>query len=738
MLSQAFQDVGGLRKNKRQLRRSRQRISSRRRLRLESLEARRVLATLFWQGDVSTDWSAVGNWADDIAGTDTGNVPDGDDVLVFDDNTGDFNSFDANNDIVGLTGIEIEINDSSAAFDFTLGGPQSVGLGAAGIANGGSESGFTVINMDLTLAADTAINHGAGTVLALNGTIDNGGNLLTITNASGSQTDLNDVISGAGGLTMSGGGTVLNANNTYGGLTTISSGSIIVRANGALGSTGQPTVVEAGGFLDFFDSVGYPDSEPVTLNGGTIQASFGSTSFAGDIALTAASRISTRSSGNALELTGSIVGGFGFDVVGDGTVTLAGANGYSGATSVEAGTLVISGSTSASSTVTVTSGAALAGSGNAQGPVNVLSGGTISPGTSPGTIMTGDLDLMDGSNLAVEIDAAGAVAGVDYDEIEVTGSVTIGNVNFNLSGTEVPSLGDEFIIIDNDGAGDAVILGAGAPAEASVVGMLNGVPLQISYVAGDGNDVALSVSGTLFWQGDIDSDWSTAGNWAVDLAGTSTVNVPANDSVLVFNTNTVDFASFVSVNDIVGLMGIEIQIVDDAVGDDFTLGGVSVGLAAAGISSGGSDAEFPALNMDLTMAADTAIDHDDGTVLILNGTIDNGGNLLTITNGPGSLTDLNDVLSGAGGLTTSGGVTSLAATNTFGGGTTVTSGTLVLNGSTVASSQVTVTSGATLAGVGNAQGPVDVENGGAISPGLSPGTIMTGDLDLMDGSKRGH
>ena len=140
----------------------------------------------------------------------------------------------------------------------------------------------------------------------------------------------------------------------------------------------------------------------------------------------------------------------------------------------------------------MTSGATLAGVGNAQGPVDVENGGAISPGLSPGTIMTGDLDLMDGSNFDIQIDAPGAVAGTDYDEIEVTGSVTIGDVNFNISGTDVPTVGDEFIIIDNDGTADAVILGAGAPAEASVVGMLNGIPLKISYLAGDGNDVSLS------------------------------------------------------------------------------------------------------------------------------------------------------------------------------------------------------------------------------------------------------
>ncbi len=65
---------------------------------------------------------------------------------------------------------------------------------------------------------------------------------------------------------------------------------------------------------------------------------------------------------------------------------------------------------------------------------------------------------------------------------------------------------------------------------------------------------------TLFWQGDVDSNWSTAGNWADDIDGNDNGSTPASNDLLVFDTNTIGFVgNFVSTNDIVGLTDIEMQ-----------------------------------------------------------------------------------------------------------------------------------------------------------------------------------
>lgn len=72
---------------------------------------------------------------------------------------------------------------------------------------------------------------------------------------------------------------------------------------------------------------------------------------------------------------------------GGGTQTLAGPNNYSGATTVEAGVLLVNGSLSAASAVAVEAGATLGGTGTVAGSVNAP--GTIAPGASVGTLTTG-------------------------------------------------------------------------------------------------------------------------------------------------------------------------------------------------------------------------------------------------------------------------------------------------------------------------------------------------------------
>src|SRR5205085_283917 len=73
---------------------------------------------------------------------------------------------------------------------------------------------------------------------------------------------------------------------------------------------------------------------------------------------------------------------------GGGTWTLTGTNVYSGGTTVNEGKLVISNTAASgtgSGTVTVNSGATLGGTGtivNTLGPVKILSGATLAPGSS--------------------------------------------------------------------------------------------------------------------------------------------------------------------------------------------------------------------------------------------------------------------------------------------------------------------------------------------------------------------
>ncbi len=146
---------------------------------------------------------------------------------------------------------------------------------------------------------------------------------------------VNSVITDNGGglvdVTTSGpGGVVLNGSNTYSGGTFVGAGSLSCGAHGVLG-TGPVTV--AGGTLDlagFTDSVG-----SVTLTAGAINDSVG-----GGI-LTSTSGF-TLNGGAATTVNAILAGNVGLVKSGHGTATLGKVNTYSGNTTIETGTLVVS------------------------------------------------------------------------------------------------------------------------------------------------------------------------------------------------------------------------------------------------------------------------------------------------------------------------------------------------------------------------------------------------------------
>ncbi|MEI6607171.1 MAG: autotransporter-associated beta strand repeat-containing protein, partial [Verrucomicrobiota bacterium] len=110
---------------------------------------------------------------------------------------------------------------------------------------------------------------------------------------------------------------------------------------------------------------------------------------AAPVVLTATSKITA--SNNVLTMGGVISGtGFGLTKAGAGTLTLSGVNSYTGATTVNAGVLLVNGSVASGSAVTVGSGAILGGTGTLNGAVTVNAGGILQP-TSAGT--TGTLTL---------------------------------------------------------------------------------------------------------------------------------------------------------------------------------------------------------------------------------------------------------------------------------------------------------------------------------------------------------
>ena len=155
---------------------------------------------------------------------------------------------------------------------------------------------------------------------------------------------------------------------------------------------------------------------------------------------------------------------------------------------MSAGTLLVNSPGSIASPVTVNSGGTLGGTGTVGNTVTVDSGGTIAPGTSPGILNTGTLTLTAGSTLTVEIN--GTTVGTQYDQVNVTGGVDLGDATLNVLLGFTPSAGQTFTIIANDLADAVAGTFSGLP-EGSIFTAGAG-RFSISYVGGSGNDVVLT------------------------------------------------------------------------------------------------------------------------------------------------------------------------------------------------------------------------------------------------------
>jgi len=196
---------------------------------------------------------------------------------------------------------------------------------------------------------------------------------------------------------------------------------------------------------------------------------------------------------NAVTVSGVISGTGSLAKFGAGTVTLSGTNTYTGATTVSAGTLSVTGSLAATSGVTVSSGATLAGSGSvfaasSTNDLTVNSGGFLAPGVAGAGTLTVNGDLI--LNGTLNADITGTTAGSGYDQVVVTGDVTLGtnsafDVAYSASGN-----GNTFVLINNQGANGVSGTLSGVAQGGTLTS--NSRSYQTSYLGGTGNDVTLT------------------------------------------------------------------------------------------------------------------------------------------------------------------------------------------------------------------------------------------------------
>ena len=180
---------------------------------------------------------------------------------------------------------------------------------------------------------------------------------------------------------------------------------------------------------------------------------------------------------------------------GDGTLTLAGANTYTGETAVGGGTLLINGNqSSATAAISVSnSGSTLGGTGTIGGAVTVNSGASLAPGNgghANGTLSIPSVTLASGAYFKVDLN--GWYAGSGYDQLIVrSGGATISGSRLVITAGDGLYMGQTFTILNKQSSG--AVTGTFAQGHSITTG---GYSFSINYAGGDGNDIVLTVTET--------------------------------------------------------------------------------------------------------------------------------------------------------------------------------------------------------------------------------------------------
>jgi fibronectin-binding autotransporter adhesin len=286
----------------------------RRRMFLEQLEQRSLLAVLMWDGEAGAQWSNAANWTGDVA-------PAAGDDLVFPTSA---ISFTSTNDLPAGTRFNTILLQGNS---YSITG-NAIELSGGLTAN--NATGSNTFGLDTTLGnAQSFISANPGTTLNVTGGI-NTGNIVgayigftapAIVFDGAGDLNVTGVISGAGGLSKLGSGTViLGGNNTFEGWAEARQGFIRVTHNNGLGSaTAGHTEVQQGAAVELSGvttaenfairegGVGFGNGTDIS-SAGALRAVGGTVSTAtGNVELIGGNNLIGASTGSTLNIAGQVM-----------------------------------------------------------------------------------------------------------------------------------------------------------------------------------------------------------------------------------------------------------------------------------------------------------------------------------------------------------------------------------------------------------------------------------------------
>ncbi len=565
--------------------------------------------------------------------------------------------------------------------------------------------------------------------------------------------------------------------------------TIITNRSLVVGGNGTPsTSVVLGGFTDDYTAI----NGSITLNGSATftangLAAGGRVDFNGTISGSGAVAVGNGSS-TYVEGDSNANGIQGIQLTNNGAVVFAGANSYTGPTTIHNGELYVNGSLNAASAVSVLPGATLGGKGTVSGAVTVQAGGMLEGGQlGAGTLTLGGGLTFSGNGSVINF---GGLAASGGPGIKVNGSLSISSpVTINVTGA-IPAVGNYPLISSSS---PSLLAGNFA------VGTLPGRAVAVPSVSGGELFLDVTALYSVAWTGNNGSDWNGAGNFiqmggvdpdskfqpgdAVVFSNTAgNTNVTLNTGNVapsnVTFTNTTAIYTLSGSNGISGVTGLSVtggglvvltntntytgpttisagtlQLGNGTTGQDgsiyntsrITNGGALVyDLAGSqtygGVIGGGSLTKTGGGTLVLTNAdAALATTISGGTLQLGLGSYGNDGTLSGPITDNGTLVanyfgapTLSGSINGTGGLTKAGpGTLILTNAESYGGTTTISAGTVQLgngvsNGSITGN--VSVAAGAALAfanGSPEVYGGVISGSGGLTMVGASTLTLTT-------------